>query len=86
MNPWILLNKYIFVKFEKKTMTRIRFKKLIYPSGFVALIYLGIWHVKRERSILCFRWRQTGEDLFVILQWVSCKIVNEDNEFVFILS
>lgn len=49
MNPWILLNKYIFVKFEKKTMTRLRFKKLIYPSGFVALIYLGIWHVKRER-------------------------------------
>lgn len=49
MNFWILLNKYIFVKFEKKIMIRLRFKKLIYLSGFVVLIYLGIWYVKRER-------------------------------------
>lgn len=49
MNFWILLNKYIFVKFEKKIMIRLRFKKLIYLSGFVVLIYLSIWYVKRER-------------------------------------
>lgn len=49
MNFWILLNKYIFVKFEKKIMIRLRFKKLIYLSGFVVLIYLDIWYVKRER-------------------------------------